>query len=70
MDIQSAISECDMAHSILIALISYKKNPHPSEVVAQSLTFAAESCLARAISAINTDLNVTTSSAGNLRTIT
>ncbi|MFZ4170932.1 helix-turn-helix domain-containing protein [Enterobacter ludwigii] len=55
MDIQSAVSECDMAHAILIAMNSYVQNETAGDRVTESLTFAAESCLARALSFIKND---------------
>lgn len=45
MNIQSAISKCDIARAILLALISYKKTASADADVIQSLSFAVEAYL-------------------------
>lgn len=66
MNVQSAISKCDMARAILLALLSYKKATSADLDVVQSLSFAVETFLDDAKKeCANPELSATNTSENN-----
>lgn len=56
MNTSHAVSECEMASAILIASYHYRSTEQPDPFIIDNLLLAADSCLARARDAINSEL--------------